>query len=142
MDDDNNGIPDADEIAEEDGDNLEEWEKTPGDPNLIDTDGDGVPDVKDRDDDNDGILDEHDPDDNNNGIPDEDDWIGKPRVWSFGFGYRASWASFILIFTAVVLLICDRESKEIFYMEEDFDEEEEEEEVSHNCTCIFGGDCF
>ena len=56
---------------------------------------------------------------------------GRPRQWSFGFGYGVSWCSFILIFMSVVLLICDRESEEIFYKErqvEDGDEEEEEEE--------------
>ncbi|TRY79648.1 hypothetical protein TCAL_06589 [Tigriopus californicus] len=54
---------------------------------------------------------------------------GKRRVWTFGFGYGASWAAFILMFMSLVLLICDRESEEIFYKEKEVDDEEEEEEA-------------
>lgn len=53
---------------------------------------------------------------------------GVRRPWSFGFGYGVSWLSFILLFLSTVLLICDRESEEIFYKEKICDDEEEEEE--------------
>eukprot|EP00095_Tigriopus_kingsejongensis_P009699 maker-scaffold84_size396325-snap-gene-2.49 protein:Tk09699 transcript:maker-scaffold84_size396325-snap-gene-2.49-mRNA-1 annotation:"transmembrane protein 47-like" len=88
---------------------------------TIDFDGDGIMDYEDDDDDNDGKPDHLDPDDDNDGIPDI------RRVWTFGFGYGVSWASFILIFMALVLLICDRESEEIFYKEKEVDDEEDEE---------------
>ena len=52
---------------------------------------------------------------------------GGPRTYSFGFGYGCTWGSIILIFASVVLLICDRESEEIFYKEKQIEEEEEEE---------------
>merc|ERR1719464_948080 len=64
-------------------------------------------------------------DEKDNGGKDEDD--GARRVYSFGFGYGATWGSIILIFASVVLLICDRESEEIFYKERQVEEEEEEE---------------
>ncbi len=57
--------------------------------------------------------------------------LGKDRPWGFGFGYGVSWVSFILLFGSLVLLLCDRESEEIFYKEkqvEEGDEDEEEEE--------------
>ena len=57
---------------------------------------------------------------------------GVARPWSYGFAYGVSWLSFILIAGSTVLLICDRESEEIFYKEkivDDEDEEEEEEEA-------------
>lgn len=49
------------------------------------------------------------------------------RTFTFGFGYGATWGCIILIFASVVLLICDRESEEIFYKERQVEEEEEEE---------------
>ena len=57
---------------------------------------------------------------------------GVTRPWSYGFSYGVSWLSFIMIASSTVLLICDRESEEIFYKEkivDDEDEEEEEEEA-------------
>merc|ERR1712045_730833 len=51
---------------------------------------------------------------------------GHRRVWEFGFGFGASWASLIFIFVSLVLLICDRESEEIFYKERDVEEGDEE----------------
>jgi hypothetical protein len=51
---------------------------------------------------------------------------GGPRTFSFGFAYGCTWGSIILIFASVVLLICDRESEEIFYKERQVEEEEEE----------------
>jgi len=52
---------------------------------------------------------------------------GGARTYTFGFGYGATWGCIILIFASVVLLICDRESEEIFYKERQVEEEEEEE---------------
>jgi uncharacterized membrane protein len=138
-DDDNDGIPDSVEAAMDSGDddndgvpdNIDNDDDNDGIPDadeMLDTDGDGVADEYDLDDDNDGILDDDDPDDNNNGIPDEEDTAGEKRVFSYGFGYGVSWASFIMIFLSVVLLICDRESEEIFYKEKQVEDEEEEEE--------------
>ena len=51
---------------------------------------------------------------------------GDARVWEFGFGYGVSWLSCIALFASVTLLICDRESEEIFYKERPVDEDEEE----------------
>merc|ERR1719184_392543 len=82
-----------------------------------DDDGDGIPDSQDNDDDNDGVEDENDDDD-------EDDDDAGARTYTFGFGYGATWGSIILIFASVVLLICDRESEEIFYKERQVEEEE------------------
>eukprot|EP00096_Caligus_rogercresseyi_P008745 TRINITY_DN282_c0_g1_i1.p1 TRINITY_DN282_c0_g1~~TRINITY_DN282_c0_g1_i1.p1 ORF type:complete len:206 (-),score=51.33 TRINITY_DN282_c0_g1_i1:488-1105(-) len=53
---------------------------------------------------------------------------GDDRRWHFGFAYGASWASAILISLSLVLLICDRESEEIFYKERVGDEDEDPEE--------------
>jgi len=85
-------------------------------------------DSEDADDDGDGTPDSEDNDDDNDGIPDESDIDGGARTFTFGFGYGATWGSIILIFASVVLLICDRESEEIFYKEKQVEEEEEEEE--------------
>jgi len=85
-----------------------------------DDDGDGITDALDQDDDNDGEVDADD------AAADDDDDAGA-RTYTFGFGYGATWGSIILIFASVVLLICDRESEEIFYKERQVEEEEEEE---------------
>jgi len=139
-DDDNDGIedskdPDDDESVDKDNDgvpdsvdNDDDNDGIPDDDEEADSDGDGVADSQDRDDDNDGIPDDIDNDDDNDGIPDDDDIFGHHRVWEFGFGYGASWSCVILIFASVVLLICDRESEEIFYKERPVDEEEGGEE--------------
>jgi len=87
-------------------------------------DNDGTDDDEDNDDDNDGIIDSEDNDDDGDGIPDS---IDGARTFEFGFGYGATWGSICLIFASVVLLICDRESEEIFYKERQVEEEEEEE---------------
>merc|ERR1711972_497394 len=97
----------------------------PDDEEQVDSDGDGTPDIMDQDDDNDGIPDSRDNDDDNDGIPDDQDLTGDARVWQFGFGYGASWFSVIMMFVSVTLLICDRESEEIFYKERAADEDEE-----------------
>ena len=53
---------------------------------------------------------------------------GQRRPWGFGFGYGVAWVSFIMITLSTALLICDRESEEIFYKEKIVDDDEEEEE--------------
>ncbi len=53
-------------------------------------------------------------------------------MWGFGFGYGISWVAFVMLFISLVLLLCDRESEEIFYKErqvEDEEDEEDEEEI-------------
>jgi len=123
-DDDNDGVPD-DEDNDDDNDGVPDDEED-DDANDNDTDDDGLSDDVDGDDDNDGIPDDEDEDDDNDGIDDEDE--GGPRTYEFGFGYGATWGSIILIFASVVLLICDRESEEIFYKERQIEDEEEGEE--------------
>jgi len=133
-DDDNDGIKDNME-EDTDGDGVVEGMENNGDDDddddeedeNKDTDGDGIPDSKDGDKDGDGIANDEDEDDDNDGVDDEDEYEGARRVYSFGFGYGATWGSIILIFASVVLLICDRESEEIFYKERQIEEEEEEE---------------
>lgn len=51
---------------------------------------------------------------------------GNNRIYSFGFGYGATWGSIVFICASVVLLICDRESEEIYYKEKQVEEDEEE----------------
>merc|ERR1712213_4576 len=127
-----------------DGDGLVDSEDPDDDNDNIpdelddDDDGDGIPDDMDNDDDGDGIPDNEedadgdgtpdnvDNDDDNDGIPDSQDLTGDARVWEFGFGYGVSWLSCIALFASVTLLICDRESEEIFYKERPVEEDEEE----------------
>merc|ERR1712158_341384 len=111
-DDDNDGVPDDIDDDNESGESDE------------DSDDDGIPDSEDGDDDGDGVPDSEDNDDDNDGVPDSEDFEGGPRTYSFGFGYGCTWGSIILIFASVVLLICDRESEEIFYKERQVEEEE------------------
>jgi len=150
-DDDNDGIPD-DVDKDDDNDGLpDDIENAIG---TEDSDGDGIPDIVDSDDDNDGTVDTMDNDDDGDGVPDNKEVVdsdgdgtpdindndddgdgvpdseeieGTPRIYSFGFGYGTTWASIILIFASVVLLICDRESEEIFYKERRMEDEEDEE---------------
>merc|ERR1712045_817862 len=149
-DDDNDGIPDS---YEEDTDGDGEVDALDDDDGIYsdeeddeDQDNDGIEDEEDPDDDNDGVPDEFeddseeedtdgdgvdddmDADDDNDGIPDDDDLEGGERTYELGFGYGATWGSIVLIFASVVLLICDRESEEIFYKERQVEEEEEGEE--------------
>merc|ERR1712113_873737 len=53
---------------------------------------------------------------------------GKERVWGFGFGFGSAVFSLIFLVLSLVLLICDRESEEIFYKEREAEDEEGEEE--------------
>merc|ERR1712142_785516 len=155
-DDDNDGILDVDEADTEGDGVLDIIDPDVGNDGKPDTkddedfDNDGTPNSEDDDDDDDGQTDNVDPDDDNDGqddVDDDDDGIpdekdndrdgdglpnameieGTPRVYSFGFGYGATWGSIILIYSSVVLLICDRESEEIFYKERQMEEDEEEE---------------
>merc|ERR1711899_554809 len=52
---------------------------------------------------------------------------GKERVWGFGFGYGSAVFSLIFLVLSLVLLICDRESEEIFYKEREAEDDGEEE---------------
>lgn len=38
-------------------------------------------------------------------------------MWEFGWAYGVGWGSAIFLFGAVVLLLCDKESEEIYYKE-------------------------
>ncbi|KFB38913.1 AGAP000456-PA-like protein [Anopheles sinensis] len=38
-------------------------------------------------------------------------------VWEFGWAYGVGWGAAIFLFGAVVLLLCDKESEEIYYKE-------------------------
>jgi len=135
-DDDGDGISDEEEASQEDADgdgvpdsqdNDDDNDGIPDNEESLDSDGDGIADVDDMDDDGDGIADHLDNDDDNDGIPDHLDTSGHRRIWEFGFGYGSAWCSLILMFVSLVLLICDRESEEIFYKEREVEEEEEEE---------------
>merc|ERR1711981_51163 len=153
-DDDNDGIPDEEDadvdVEDSDGDGVKDIDDNDDDddgdgtPDIIDdpegllegelvekdTDGDGTVDSLDDDIDNDGIKNINDEDDDGDGIEDEEDFkVGQMRVYSYGFGYGATWLCLIFIFLSVVLLICDRESEEIFYKERPVEGEEEEEEA-------------
>jgi len=130
-DDDNDGVIDQDLDADNDGtpdsiDTDDDNDGIPDDQEEFDSDNDGTPDSLDNDDDNDGVPDDLDKDDDNDGIPDTEDLTGDPRVWQFGFGYGAGWFCVILMFASLTLLICDRESEEIFYKERPVEAEDEE----------------
>lgn len=42
---------------------------------------------------------------------------GNRKVWEFGWAYGVGWGAAIFLFGAVVLLLCDKESEEIYYKE-------------------------
>lgn len=42
---------------------------------------------------------------------------GNRPVWEFGWAYGVGWGAAIFLFGAVVLLLCDKESEEIYYKE-------------------------
>merc|ERR1712088_184340 len=124
-DDDGDGTHDSqDADSDDDGDDND---GVPDSQEAIDSDNDGVSDEMDNDDDNDGIPDHLDEDDDGDGVDDDED-NGPEREWNFGFGFGASWMCVILMFLSEVLLICDRESEEIFYKERDAEEGDGEEE--------------
>ncbi|XP_058443821.1 transmembrane protein 47 isoform X2 [Malaya genurostris] len=43
--------------------------------------------------------------------------LGNRPVWEFGWAYGVGWGAAIFLFGAVVLLLCDKESEEIYYKE-------------------------
>lgn len=43
--------------------------------------------------------------------------MGNRRIWEFGWAYGVGWGAAIFLFGAVVLLLCDKESEEIYYKE-------------------------
>lgn len=43
--------------------------------------------------------------------------LGNRPMWEFGWAYGVGWGSAIFLFGAVVLLLCDKESEEIYYKE-------------------------
>ena len=43
--------------------------------------------------------------------------LGNRAVWEFGWAYGVAWGGAIFLFGAVVLLLCDKESEEIYYKE-------------------------
>lgn len=42
---------------------------------------------------------------------------GNRPIWEFGWAYGVGWGAAIFLFGAVVLLLCDKESEEIYYKE-------------------------
>lgn len=44
-------------------------------------------------------------------------FAGNRTVWEFGWAYGVGWGAAIFLFGAVVLLLCDKESEEIYYKE-------------------------
>jgi len=42
---------------------------------------------------------------------------GNRQVWEFGWAYGVGWGAAIFLFGAVILLLCDKESEEIYYKE-------------------------
>ncbi|KAL1494604.1 hypothetical protein ABEB36_010176 [Hypothenemus hampei] len=43
--------------------------------------------------------------------------LGNRTIWEFGWAYGVGWGVAIFLFSAVVLLMCDKESEEIYYKE-------------------------
>ncbi|XP_045517320.1 transmembrane protein 47 isoform X3 [Pieris brassicae] len=43
--------------------------------------------------------------------------LGNRLVWEFGWAYGVGWGAAIFLFGAVVLLLCDKESEELYYKE-------------------------
>lgn len=44
-------------------------------------------------------------------------FLGNRTVWEFGWAYGVGWGAGIFLFGAVVLLLCNKESEEIYYKE-------------------------
>ena len=42
---------------------------------------------------------------------------GNRTVWEFGWAYGVGWGAAIFLFGGVILLLCDKESEEIYYKE-------------------------
>lgn len=43
--------------------------------------------------------------------------ISNRQVWEFGWAYGVGWGASIFLFGAVLLLLCDKETEEIYYKE-------------------------
>ncbi|CAG9125602.1 unnamed protein product [Plutella xylostella] len=43
--------------------------------------------------------------------------LGNRSVWEFGWAYGVGWGAAIFLFGAVVLLLCDKETEELYYKE-------------------------
>lgn len=43
--------------------------------------------------------------------------MGNRPVWEFGWAYGVSWGAAIFLFGGVILLLCDKESEEIYFKE-------------------------
>ena len=62
-------------------------------------------------------------------------------MWEFGLGYGAAWCGLIFMFMAIILLICDGTSDEMFYKEKDVevhdddDDSSSDEENSESNSC-------
>ena len=39
------------------------------------------------------------------------------QVWEFGWAYGVGWGAAIFLFGAILLLLCDKETEEIYYKE-------------------------
>uniref|UniRef100_A0A4D5R9Y5 Transmembrane protein 47 n=1 Tax=Scolopendra viridis TaxID=118503 RepID=A0A4D5R9Y5_SCOVI len=42
---------------------------------------------------------------------------GNRQIWEFGWAYGVGWGAAIFLFGAIVLLLCDKETEEIYYKE-------------------------
>lgn len=42
---------------------------------------------------------------------------GNRTVWEFGWAYGVGWGAAIFLFGAITLLLCDKESEEVYYKE-------------------------
>lgn len=44
-------------------------------------------------------------------------FTGNRTVWEFGWAYGVGWGAAIFLFGAITLLLCDKESEEVYYKE-------------------------
>lgn len=44
-------------------------------------------------------------------------FTGNRTIWEFGWAYGVGWGAAIFLFGGAVLLLCDKESEEIYYKE-------------------------
>lgn len=44
-------------------------------------------------------------------------FLGNRTIWEFGWAYGVGWGAAIFLFGGVILLMCDKESEEIYYKE-------------------------
>lgn len=43
--------------------------------------------------------------------------LGNRPIWEFGYAYGVGWGAAIFLFGGVILLLCDKESEEIYFKE-------------------------